>query len=1125
MAIRQFNSVAGFSVGDTQVTVIDANANITANALAITGNVSGDNIVVNNNGNITGANVIIATTMLADSIGNASSVLFGNGTNITGEVALANTVGNPAQPNITSVGTLVDLSVTGNVTANNYSGNTATYNLSVTAPTFVGNLSTIASPNAETIVVGALPVISPPTPGDFNGTTRTVTTEAELTAAITASVAGDIIDVSGTITVTATVAINKRLKFTGTGTIRTAGAGSDPVTVLNITADGVWLDDNLTITHSKTTNTSVETAITVNALNFVSGAEVNFVEFGYILRGSFTITGVVTQYVGALGNNHRHISIFKLSAPSEISNVQYDFPEEATPRASFIFVGSSSASDTFDSTLIVKNTSQIDPTKRQRQFYLHESLVGTGGSLIFYNNQFNDLNGGIGFISSTIAPLDFINPLTIVNNTQGNAAAGNYKGMVFFDGTNATPLRSYGNGIVYSLNNVTTAGALRPDYTAVLDTNTIAVKAATYDASVKIIPQNSNSYNTAIDFLYEFVGDNTYGNSNVAAYLASNTNVVITTIGNITTTANISGAFINGDGGLLSNIAAANVVGTVANAINAATVTDAAQGNITSVGTLDSLAVSGITDLVDLNASGAVVLNGVTITEQSLTTTGFGFEISGTDQGVQLQSLDTANSTFALVFADNTGAGLVTDAGEIIVGIDGNVTVTDSMSVGGELSTTGNISTNGDITVDGNVITTNILGINAGSGVTITATGTDQNITLVPSGAGTIAASNARITGLANPVDPQDAATKQYVDDVAQGLSIRGASQVATTADLGATYDNGTDGVGATLTINTGPATIDGVTLVAGTQRILVKNQTNLFENGIYVVTSQNVGVQTVLTRTADFDTPADMTGGAYTFVQDGDINNNTGWVQIDPVTTVGTSAVEFDQFSGAGTYTAGTGLTLTGTQFNISNTAVTSGTYGNASQTVTFTVNAQGQLIAASQQAVVANAETLTGTSLAATVVGSSLTSVGALTTLTVSGNASAGNLTTTGNVEGGNVNATVGVSAQTLLATEAVLVKLSAIQSGNVTTTATTQVTLFTGTTNKSYELLIKGRATAGGSESVSKVLATTQGDYIVYGETISGTTPGAIAVTSTGNIVTVLVTPASTDETLWVCQAYAV
>jgi hypothetical protein len=273
------------------------------------------------------------------------------------------------------------------------------------------------------------------------------------------------------------------------------------------------------------------------------------------------------------------------------------------------------------------------------------------------------------------------------------------------------------------------------------------------------------------------------------------------------------------------------------------------------------------------------------------------------------------------------------------------------------------------------------------------------------------------------------------------------------------------------------------------------------------------------------------MTGGAYTFVQAGTINNNTGWVQIDAVTAVGVSDIVFDQFSGTGTYTAGTGLTLTGTQFNITNTAVTAGTYGNASQTVTFTVNAQGQLTAASQQAVVANAETLTGTSLAATVVGSSLTSVGTLGSLTVSGNAAAGNITTggdivaTGNIGGGNINATVGVSAQTLLATEAVLVKLSAVQSANLTTTALTQVALFTGTTNKSYELLIKGRATAGGSESVSKVLATTQGDYIVYGQATSGTTPGAIAVTATGNTISVLVTPASVDETVWVCQAYAV
>ena len=181
-----------------------------------------------------------------------------------------------------------------------------------------------------------------------------------------------------------------------------------------------------------------------------------------------------------------------------------------------------------------------------------------------------------------------------------------------------------------------------------------------------------------------------YANANAQAYLASNANVVVTTTGNITTAANVQANFFIGNGSQLTGVTATSVA---ANALTGNTLSaNVLNSSLTSLGTLNSLAVTGTTDLGDVNASGAVVLNGVTITETLLTTTGSGFEILGTDQGVQLQSLDTANSTFSLVFADNTGVGLVTDAGEIIVGIDGNVTVTDSMSVGGELSTVGNIT-------------------------------------------------------------------------------------------------------------------------------------------------------------------------------------------------------------------------------------------------------------------------------------------------------------------------------------------------------------------------------------------------------------------------------------------------
>lgn len=179
---------------------------------------------------------------------------------------------------------------------------------------------------------------------------------------------------------------------------------------------------------------------------------------------------------------------------------------------------------------------------------------------------------------------------------------------------------------------------------------------------------------------------------------------------------------------------------------------------------------------------------------------------------------------------------------------------------------------------------------------------------------------NYKITNLATPTTSTDAATKQYVDDVAQGLNIHAASYAATTANLNATYANGTSGVGATLT-NAGTQaafTTDGVTPPLNS-RILVKDQTTAAQNGIYVLTTAGSGsTNWVLTRATDFDTAAEIAGGDFTFVDNGTTLANTGWVSVDEVTTVGTDPIVFQQFSGAGTYQAGDGLTLTGNTFAV---------------------------------------------------------------------------------------------------------------------------------------------------------------------------------------------------------------
>ena len=222
------------------------------------------------------------------------------------------------------------------------------------------------------------------------------------------------------------------------------------------------------------------------------------------------------------------------------------------------------------------------------------------------------------------------------------------------------------------------------------------------------------------------------------------------------------------------------------------------------------------------------------------------------------------------------------------------------------------------------------------------------------------------LTSVAVTQDPTSAlqlATKQYVDAVAEGLHVHAACAAATTGTLASitggtvTYNNGTAGVGATLTLSVALTVLDGYTLLNG-DRVLVKNEATQANNGIYTWATGG----TVLTRATDFDTAAEMASGDFTFVSNGTLYGNTGWVQTDPVTIVGTSPVIWIQFSGSGAYTAGTGLTLTGTQFSITNTAVTAAAYGSATQVGTFTVNAQGQLTLAGNTTVTPAVGSITG-------------------------------------------------------------------------------------------------------------------------------------------------------------------
>jgi hypothetical protein len=158
---------------------------------------------------------------------------------------------------------------------------------------------------------------------------------------------------------------------------------------------------------------------------------------------------------------------------------------------------------------------------------------------------------------------------------------------------------------------------------------------------------------------------------------------------------------------------------------------------------------------------------------------------------------------------------------------------------------------------------------------------------------------NQQITGLADPSNPQDAATKAYVDASSQGLDVKGSVKAAS--------------IGANVTLPPGGATftLDGVTTANG-DRVLLKDQTTPAQNGIYVVSG--IGTAAVLTRSTDADSSAEVTPGMFTFVEQGTTNADSGWVlTTDAPITLGTTGLAFAQFSGAGTITAGAGLTKTG--------------------------------------------------------------------------------------------------------------------------------------------------------------------------------------------------------------------
>jgi hypothetical protein len=258
----------------------------------------------------------------------------------------------------------------------------------------------------------------------------------------------------------------------------------------------------------------------------------------------------------------------------------------------------------------------------------------------------------------------------------------------------------------------------------------------------------------------------------------------------------------------------------------------------------------------------------------------------------------------------------------------------------------------------------------AGSAVTVLDIGTlgvsTANITTANITSGTISTA---------PTSNTDIVNKQYADAIASGIHFHEAVALATTAALPAnTYNNGTSGVGATLTGNANGALSVDSTLTIAAERILVKNEAAGANNGVYVVTQVgSAGTPYILTRATDFDSVGtgvdQIDEGDFFLVTSGVANLNTAWVQqTAPPITIGTTAIVFQQFSAPITYTAGTGLSESPTYtFNIANTG-TAGTYGSASNVPVFVTNAQGQVTSVTNTGIAIASGAVSGLAASAT-------------------------------------------------------------------------------------------------------------------------------------------------------------
>jgi hypothetical protein len=1042
MALKPLNSVGGFSVGEVPANVILANADITANKGTFSGNLA----VSNSNPayGILTDNLYYANGLpwdLQEAAGSNTQIQFNNNNNFG------------ASANFTFDTSTNLLTVSGNSQFNNANlGNLATANfvnvasnLKVSGKSDLGNVGNV-------IITGGSANQYLQTDGAGNLTWTTADTSRILNGTSNVSIP----------------TLNGNVEVSVNGTSN----------VLVVSATGA----NVTGTLGVSSNLSV-----LNA-NLGNLAEANFVN----VSSNINVTNTMQA-----GNVRTDNLLYANGNPWDLqeaagSNTQIQYNDGLNN------FGASANFTYNDATQVLTVAGNANITNT----LLTPNVDSGSGNLTLTSNGKStvyDTSGNVTFpIGATVTAGTF------VGNVQANITITAPNTTILFsdnglvDGSNAFTFNKLSNL-------VTIGGNLQSD-----NANLGNLAYANYINVASNLIANTVSVNSELSGnTANFSGNVVVPNLSVNLELAGNTanfsgNVVVP---NLAVNLELAGNTANFTG----NLAAANA--------NLGNLVQANFANISSNLVVGNANVTGTLEVSNVNISSNVTVNNLTVNlELAGNTANFTGNVTLSGSNVIVtNNIDgnTANFT-GNISSLNANLGNIADANYIrtqqlyngSANIDiinnGNITFSPNLANVMVLSNVGaNIT--GYVTANGNgtfgAIYSNTLTAQGGNLTIYAATG-DNYVELRPTGNGHVDVGNFRIQSLQNPVNAQDAATKFYVDTVAEGLHIHascGAATPNTLANLSGgvvTYNNGTAGVGATLTTTGTYTLIDGVNVASVGFRILVKNEVNLAHNGIYVYTDS-----TTLTRASDFDTAAEIAGGDFTFVTGGTLYDSTGWVNIDDVTTVGTDPIEWEQFSGAGEYTAGQGLTLTGTVFSVNVDNITTEIAGG-----NVVVKANAQFTTPNIGAATGTSVDLTGNVLANNVNSNNLITT---TDLQASGNILSNNISANANLVVNNATVNVALTGNTAnfsgnvvvpnLAVNLALTGNTANFSGNiVVNNATVNLELAGNTANFSGNIVAGNISTSGSGGNIT-------GANVVSANTFSGNLLSANFANISSNTIT--------------------